>query len=81
MNVKLSNVISDATHGTLDILILDCTVCISKCSSATHDGPLTTGGLRANEPQHFKGGPRKTVTCTKVLQVAFNNKQFYGCIT
>ena len=78
MNIKLSNIINDATHGTLDIFIVDNTMCISKCSSATHDGPLTTGGPRANEPQHFKGRSRKSVPCIKVLQVAFNNKQFYS---
>jgi hypothetical protein len=46
----------------LDISVFDSTMCISKYSSATHDGPLTNGGLRENEPQHFKGGSSKTVT-------------------
>lgn len=50
MNIKLSNVISDAAHGTLDIFVLDITMCISKCSSATHNGPLANGGPGTNEP-------------------------------
>lgn len=62
MNIKLSNIISDAAISTLDISVFDSTMCISKYSSATHDGPLTNGGLRENEPQHFKGGSSKTVT-------------------
>lgn len=60
MNIKLSNIISDAAISTLDISVFDSTMCISKYSSATHDGPLTNGGLRENEPQHFKGGSSKT---------------------
>ena len=44
MNIKIFYDISDAAHGTLDIVVLDITMCISKCSGATHNGPLTTRG-------------------------------------
>jgi hypothetical protein len=40
---KLSYVIRDAGHDTLYIFVLDITMCISKCSSATYNGPLAIG--------------------------------------
>jgi len=46
--IKLSYVISDAGHDTLYIFVLDITMCISNCSSATYNGPLANG-----EPEHL----------------------------
>jgi len=57
--IKLSYVISDAGHDTLYIFVLDITMCISKCSSATHDGPLANGGPGTNEPWHLSVDPAK----------------------